>query len=203
MTAPGESYTLVLAKEDFKFSSGHFTVFAADRAELLHGHNYQVAVELCGSRLDDEDLLTDFGDVKGAVRELCERLDSRTLVPSRSSHLQVVEDADAVEITFRDRVYRLPARDVLVLPLINTSIEALARMLWQQLVAALELPRIEILGVNVAETAGQSCWYRAPVSPHPPGDASVAQGDARHATRRATSLSTSPGSGNRPVAFFE
>jgi 6-pyruvoyltetrahydropterin/6-carboxytetrahydropterin synthase len=163
VTASPESFTLVLAKEDFKFSSGHFTVFAADRAELLHGHNYQVAVELRGSRLDDEDLLTDFGHVKDAVRELCARLDSRTLIPSRSSHLRVAEDGDAVAVEFRDRVYRLPAGDVLVLPLVNTSIEALARMLWQELVAALELPRIEILGVNVAETAGQSCWYRAPV----------------------------------------
>jgi len=167
MTAPQQSFTLVLAKEDFKFSSGHFTVFAADRAELLHGHNYQVAVELSGGRLDDEDLLTDFGDVKGAIREICARLDSRTLVPGRSPHLRVVEDGDSVEVTFRDRVYRLPARDVLVLPLVNTSIEALARLLWQELAATLELPRIEILGVNVAETAGQSCWYRAPVGPRP------------------------------------
>lgn len=163
MTASRESYTLVLAKEDFKFSSGHFTVFAADRAELLHGHNYQVALELSGSVLDGEDLLTDFGQVKAAVRELCARLDSRTLVPSRSSHLRVSEDGDAVEVAFGDRVYRLPAADVLMLPLVNTSIEALARMLWQQLVDRLELPRIEVLGVNVAETAGQSCWYRAPV----------------------------------------
>jgi 6-pyruvoyltetrahydropterin/6-carboxytetrahydropterin synthase len=163
VTASRESYTLVLAKEDFKFSSGHFTVFAADRAELLHGHNYQVALELSGSVLDGEDLLTDFGQVKAAVRELCARLDSRTLVPSRSSHLRVSEDGGAVEVAFGDRVYRLPAADVLMLPLVNTSIEALARMLWQQLVDRLELPRIEVLGVNVAETAGQSCWYRAPV----------------------------------------
>ncbi len=164
MTA-GESFTLVLAKEDFKFSSGHFTVFAADQAELLHGHNYQVAVELTGSRLDSEDLLTDFGVVKAAIRDFCARLDSRTLIPARSSHLTVEEDGDAVAVTFRDRAYRLPAGDVLILPLVNTSVEALARMLWQQLVAALELPGIESLGVNVAETAGQSCWYRAPLTP--------------------------------------
>lgn len=152
-----------LAKEDFKFSAAHFTLFPDGRAELLHGHNYQVALELSGSVLDGEDLLTDFGQVKAAVRELCARLDSRTLVPSRSSHLRVSEDGDAVEVAFGDRVYRLPAADVLMLPLVNTSIEALARMLWQQLVDRLELPRIEVLGVNVAETAGQSCWYRAPV----------------------------------------
>src|ERR1700733_13558481 len=34
-------YRMVLAKEDFKFSSAHFTLFADGSAELLHGHNYR------------------------------------------------------------------------------------------------------------------------------------------------------------------
>lgn len=158
-----ESYTLVLAKPDFKFSCGHFTVFNAERAELLHGHNYHVEVEFVGRTLDEEDLLIDFAMVKGAIRAACDRLDSHTLVPSKSAHLRVLEEDGQVEVGFRDRTYRLPADDVLLLPLVNTSIEALARMLWQELVEQLELPGIEALGVNVAETVGQGCWYRAPL----------------------------------------
>lgn len=160
---PVESYTVVLAKPDFKFSSSHFTIFSHRQAELLHGHNYRVEVELSGRSLGGEDLLVDFVAVKRAIRSACGRLDERTLVPARSPHLRIVEEGDQVEVAYRDRSYRLPAADVVLLPLVNTSIEALARMLWQELAAELELPRIETLGVGVAETAGQGCWYRAPL----------------------------------------
>lgn len=157
------TFTLVLAKEDFKFSCGHFTLFDAERAELLHGHNYQVAVELSGPALDDEELLVDFAAVKSKIRAACARLDSHTLVPARSRHLRVVEEGGSVEVAYRDRRYRLPTEDVILLPLANTSIEALARMLWRELASEVEWPAVEAMGVCVAETAGQSCWYRAPV----------------------------------------
>ena len=68
-------YRLILAKEDFKFSSAHFTLWNDARAELLHGHNYQVALELSGSELDDWGLLADIEGVKAAVRALCRRFD--------------------------------------------------------------------------------------------------------------------------------
>jgi len=156
-----ESYTLVLAKEDFKFSCAHFTLFGPRRAELLHGHNYQVALELTGHALDAYDLLIDFPSVKKSIRRSCARLDSLTLIPTESAHLGIEEDGESVTVTFGDRSYRLPKADVLLLPLVNTSIEALARMLWQELVAEVKLPRVEHLGVHVSETAGQGCWYRA------------------------------------------
>ena len=51
---PMPRFRIVLAKEDFKFSAAHFTLFPGGRAELLHGHNYRVRVELAGSELDEE-----------------------------------------------------------------------------------------------------------------------------------------------------
>lgn len=156
-------YRVLLAKEDFKFSAAHFTLFPDGSAELLHGHNYQVAVEITGPRLDDYGLLCDFVQVKDAIRDLCESLDSRTLIPVRSPDLEVKENGDAVEVAFRERRYRLPAADVLLLDLANTSIELFAAMIWQRLapdVAAAGEGLTE-MRVSVAETAGQSCRYRA------------------------------------------
>ena len=86
------TYTLILAKEDFKFSSAHFTLFGRETAELLHGHNYQVGVELSGRKLDNDGLLADFPSVKTTIRAFCERLDSKTLIPGESPHLQVREE---------------------------------------------------------------------------------------------------------------
>ena len=57
MDAP--AWTLALAKEDFKFSVAHFTLFGPERAETLHGHNYRVAIELTGPALDAAGLLVD------------------------------------------------------------------------------------------------------------------------------------------------
>lgn len=161
-----ETYTLVLAKEDFKFSSAHFTLFCADHAERFHGHNYHVQVEIEGTELDAEGLLVGFAEVKTEIRALCRKYDSRTLIPTESPHLTLRQDESNVTVNFLERVYSFPSEDVELLPLVNTSIELLAKYLWQQLVVkltpVLEGRDIGILGVNVGETAGQSCWYRAP-----------------------------------------
>ncbi len=158
------TYTFLLDKQDFKFSCAHFILFDAERAELLHGHNYQVGVELRGRSLDEEGLLIDLVRVKTTIRRLCDRLDSRTLVPNRSRHLVIERDREGVEIRFGKRSYRFPEDDVLLLDEINVSVEVLARMLWQELVAALEEPGIEAVGVSVSGTSGQACWYRAPIT---------------------------------------
>ncbi|MEM1201897.1 MAG: 6-carboxytetrahydropterin synthase [Acidobacteriota bacterium] len=156
-------YTLILAKEDFKFSAGHFTLFGPEEAELMHGHNYQVGVELVGPNLDDDGLLASFVEVKGVIRELCERLDTQTLVPDRSPYLDIRRDGGQIEIRYRDKVYQLPEEDVLLLPAVNTSIEVLAHLLWKDMVERLDLSHLQSLGVEVSETAGQSCWFRAPI----------------------------------------
>lgn len=152
-------YRIVLEKEDFKFSAAHFTLFADGGAELLHGHNYRVRVELSGSSLDEEGLLVDIERFKKVLRERCAHLDSRTLLPSASSRLQWSREGDAIEILCGERRYRFPADDVLLLPLVNTSMELFARMLWEDLAPALAGTRVEDLAVSVEEAAGQRCWY--------------------------------------------
>ena len=159
------TFTVLLAKQDFKFSCAHFLVFDAERAELLHGHNYQVSVELTGRSLDDEGLMVDLEHIKSRIRRACVRLDSRTLVPGRSRQLDVERRDGGVAVRFRQRGYRFPADDVLVLDEINISIEVLARMLWRELAEGLAQPLVEELAVSVSQTAGQECWYRAPI-PH-------------------------------------
>lgn len=154
---------MVLAKEDFKFSAAHFTLFADGRAELLHGHNYRVRVEVTGEELDGAGLLVDIEALKRRVRELCAILDNRTLIPGASSRLAWSDQGEAIEIRFERRVYRLPADDVLILPLSNTSIELLAEKLWHDLATGLAASGADTLAVAVEESPGQQCWYEAPL----------------------------------------
>lgn len=154
-------YRMVLAKEDFKFSSAHFTLFADGRAELLHGHNYRVRVELSGDDLDREGLLVDIESFKRNLRSLCARLDSKTLLPAESARLSWSREGNSIDVRFGARSYRFPEEDTLLLPLVNTSIELLARMFWRDLAPALRGSRVSSLAVAVEETAGQQCWYEA------------------------------------------
>lgn len=158
-------YRIVLEKEDFKFSAAHFTLFPDGRAELLHGHNYRVRVELAGSSLSEEGLLVDIERFKKVLRERCAYLDSRTLLPAASDRLQWTRDGDAIEIACGERRYRFPADDVLLLPLVNTSMELFARMLWEDLAPSLAGSRIDALAVSVEESSGQRCWYERPLTP--------------------------------------
>jgi 6-pyruvoyltetrahydropterin/6-carboxytetrahydropterin synthase len=152
-------YRIVLAKEDFKFSAAHFTIWSDGRAELLHGHNYRVRVELHGSELDAAGLLADLESCKSSLRALCRRLDSHTLLPAASRQLLCARRGDVVEARLGDRCYSFPAADAVLLPLANTSIELLARMFWHDLAPGLRDSRVESLAVAVEESAGQTCWY--------------------------------------------
>jgi 6-pyruvoyltetrahydropterin/6-carboxytetrahydropterin synthase len=157
----GKRFVVTLAKEDFKFSCAHFTVFGRCEAETLHGHNYQVRVELEGSELDELGLLVDFDRVKKVVRELCDGLDSRMLVPVECDLLSVEAEGETVRVAYAQRRYAFPAADVLLLPLANTTVELLACYLWDQLAPSLADTGVDTLAVDVAETAGQSCLVRA------------------------------------------
>jgi len=161
VTAP--RFVIRLAKEDFKFSAAHFTLFPNGSAELLHGHNYRVRLELTGVRLSEVGLLFDVSVVKRAIREHCAALDERTLIPTGTDRLRVTRRDKTVEVRFGDRAYSFPDRDVVLLPLANISIELLAEMLWHELAGTLDGTPVEALAVEVEETPGQSCAYTAPL----------------------------------------
>lgn len=155
--------SLALAKEDFKFSAAHFTVFDETTAELLHGHNYQVELVLRGGGLDELGFLVDIGVVKEHIRKLCARLDERVLIPENCRYLELRTEAGETELCYAERRYRFPSEDLLMLPLRNITIEELARYLWSELAPKLPSERIDSLSVYVSETSGQRASWDAPL----------------------------------------
>lgn len=154
-------YSVTLAKEDFKFSAAHFTLFPDGRSELLHGHNYRVRIRLAGSRLDETGLLVDVARVKASIRGACARLDERTLIPTETDRLEVTEGEAGVQVVCGRRRYLLPAGDVVLLPLANVSMELLAGLLWREIAQVLAGSGVDELRVEVEETAGQSAAVAA------------------------------------------
>lgn len=156
------AFSLRLAKEDFKFSAAHFTVFGDSEAEPLHGHNYRVAVELSGSELDDLDFLIPVNAAKQAIRAECAGLDEKVLLPAKCPHLRLIRRAETTTAVFRSRRYEFPSSEIVLLPVANITVEALARSLWQRLRDrwAHFQDRMGDVEVTVTETPGQGASYR-------------------------------------------
>jgi len=147
-----------------RFAAAHMATFAND-CEPLHGHNYDITVELEGE-LTEESWVWDFGDLKRATRALAEELDHKFLLQLQSRLLTITEAAESWRITFRDRAYSFPRQDVAALPIDNTTAERLAEWFATRLVAYLEQQgagNVRRLTVGIEEMPGQAGWYTVEV----------------------------------------
>lgn len=157
-------YALTLKKENFKFSASHFTLFSASKAEHLHGHNYLVAIKLKLENVDPQlEMKADFAELKKIIRETCDTLDEKILLPRQSAYLSIEKSPhypNHTEVRFQKRVYCFPDDEIRVLPVSNITSEALAKFLWDKL--HLPFKRVATaLSVSVQETSGQIATYYA------------------------------------------
>jgi 6-pyruvoyltetrahydropterin/6-carboxytetrahydropterin synthase len=61
------------------FAAAHFLADYHGKCERLHGHNYRVLAHARGDTLDGGGMLVDFGVLKGALRDVCGKLDHSNL----------------------------------------------------------------------------------------------------------------------------
>jgi 6-pyruvoyltetrahydropterin/6-carboxytetrahydropterin synthase len=61
------------------FAAAHFLSKYRGKCERLHGHNYKVRAWAKGSELGSGGMLLDFGELKGALREVLSVLDHSLL----------------------------------------------------------------------------------------------------------------------------
>ncbi len=156
-------FSVVVAKENLKFSAAHFIAYPGFR-EPLHGHNYQVGVRVEGS-LSPTGYVLDFGLVKELVREIVSGLDGRTILPAASDCLEFDElDHRRIRVRFGVDEFVFPADDVRLLPIAHSSAEELARYICSELVERLRgrnaLSGLACVEVSVAEAPGQMACYR-------------------------------------------
>jgi 6-pyruvoyltetrahydropterin/6-carboxytetrahydropterin synthase len=160
------SFRIRLEKETVKFSCSHFTIFGAESAEALHGHNYYVSAEFGLNEINPQlGMAFDFNLLKPILKSLAEQLDEHVLVPTRSPFLKIETTPDAVKITHADHSYSFPARDVLLLDIVNVTSEELAREFANRLIkefkvqAKPEFKRISTISIGIQETRGQTIFY--------------------------------------------
>jgi len=158
------SYVVTFARENLKFSAAHFTLFPDGQVERLHGHNYQVSVELHGKQLSGG-LLFPFHEIKPQILALCQAWDERVLLPEASPALRLCREGTQLQVEVRTallrKFYSFPAEEVVLLPLDNISCENLARHLLISLaewIRAMGFP-LHLIQLSLSESPGQSVRF--------------------------------------------
>ena len=152
-------HRIVIAREQYKFSCAHMTVFPDGTKERLHGHNYTLAVAL---DVDDISLasgaMIPFAPLKAALSEICAQWKERVLLAEQNPYFELVrDDGHEIELRLCGQRYVLPRADVLLLPIDNISVEALAAHVASLLktLPVLAAPHVRTLEVTVEESPGQ------------------------------------------------
>lgn len=159
----GGFLSLHLFKQNLKFSSAHFLIFDEKRAEMLHGHNYQVQLDIYThpkSKLNDFGYIVDFSDLKKFLKTQVDLWDEHVLLPHKNSEIKLSDlDSQTYKVQFRDRTYAFPKQEVVLLPIFNTSVELLSEYLSSLLFPYLQGFDIQSYHVRVEETPGQGATY--------------------------------------------
>lgn len=155
-------YSIKVYKQYFNFASSHFLIFDDGSREPLHGHNYRVMFKGEAGKLSN-DMVFDFLDIKPIVREVCDSLDHKLLLPKENEKLTIHEEGSNYLVGTPDgSKFSFPKNDVLLLPILNTSAERLAVYICSE-VRKLTLERFNFkfatLEIEVEETPGQSAVY--------------------------------------------
>lgn len=154
-----ETTTLHLHKQNFKFSSAHFLIFNKHSAERLHGHNYQVKVNITvppDEALSKEGYFVDFNVFKKVIKTKLDEWDEMVLLPAKHEDMNFVETGPSLEVRFRDRFYVFPKNEVLRLPVTNTSVEQLSQLLANYFIQEFKVHGVQKVQVSVEETRGQA-----------------------------------------------
>ena len=156
-------FSIEVDKDYFNFASAHFLIFANGRREALHGHNYQVSVAVEGE-LDTAGVVLDFITLKPLVKRVCDELDHRTMIQKSSPALQIRQSKQQVEVRYKGQQIILPKRDVILLPLVNTSTELLAEHIAgeirQKVRQKFPAARLRFIEIAVEESRGQRGLFR-------------------------------------------
>jgi len=140
------------------FSSGHFLLFQDGGRETLHGHDYECIASLwvnTGNGFEARQTLEE------EVEKVCAGLDHRLLLPKEPvvGHIEV--RGSVTVLSLPDETIVFPTRDCVVLPINNTTTEALSRFIASSVHEGIRIRGITFhaLEVSVKESLLCSCRH--------------------------------------------
>ena len=127
------TFRVDVTKEQFIFSAAHFITFAGDICERIHGHNYAVRASVEGP-LDENRYVVDFIALRDAVLAETQQLDHHVVLPADHAEIKITSDEKETTATFRDRRWVFPNEDCVILPVVNTTAEEMARVIAERVI---------------------------------------------------------------------
>ncbi|MGB6836650.1 MAG: 6-pyruvoyl tetrahydropterin synthase family protein [Dehalococcoidia bacterium] len=152
---------VTVERQTLRFAAAHFTTFEG-QCEPLHGHNYDVIVEVEGD-LTEDSWVIDFTKLKNLAKALCQELDHKFILQRDSKVLEIDEEEAKWKVCFGERDWVFPKSDVVALPIDNTTAERLAEWFAGRLKQALRAQgatNIAAITVGIEEAPGQTGWYQ-------------------------------------------
>jgi len=154
-------FEVFVSKDYLTFCAGHFITYDGSLCETLHGHNYRASIRLRGA-LDENHYVLNFITVKRIMKEVCDELDHRMLLPTINPLIALENDGTNITASYKNRHYSFPKDDVVLIPIPNTTAEMLAQYLWGRVRERLagNSSRLTAIDIEVEESLGQSAIYR-------------------------------------------
>jgi 6-pyruvoyltetrahydropterin/6-carboxytetrahydropterin synthase len=156
------TFRISVSKDYLTFAAAHFITFRGHACESLHGHNYRVGIVIEGPIDPECHFVVDFAVLKRIVRSRVDLLDHRVLLPATNPKL-AFREADAMTYVeyLGAQTYQFPTRDCAMLPIANTTAEMIAEWFAREVQDDLRAAggRIDLLEIEVEESAGQSATY--------------------------------------------
>jgi 6-pyruvoyltetrahydropterin/6-carboxytetrahydropterin synthase len=154
------THKITLERNRLRFAAAHFTTFGGE-CEPLHGHNYDLFVEITGA-LTKDSWVIDFSEAKKLIEGICKELDHKFLLPARNEALRISRSGGEFTMTFANRRYVVPESDVAELDIDNSTAERLAEWFAHRIVAELKergADNVSSVRVGVEEMPGQAGWF--------------------------------------------
>ena len=153
------THRVSVERNRLRFAAAHMATYHGD-LEPLHGHNYDVMVEIEGELTEDA-WVWDFGDLKRQTKGIIDALDHRFILQRDGRLIDIEETPESWVVRFRDRRYVFPRADVVALPIDNSTAERLAEWIAGRLVEHYRplAQGFRKVTVGVEESPGQAGWY--------------------------------------------
>jgi 6-pyruvoyltetrahydropterin/6-carboxytetrahydropterin synthase len=161
------SHRISIERNTLRFAAAHMATIAG-QTEPLHGHNYDVIVEIDGALSEPDSWVIDFGAAKRIVRSICQELDHKFLLAARSPSLTARPDGASLVLESGDKRYVMPKSDVVELDIDNTTAERIAEWFASRIAAALKdagAANLTQVTVGIEEMPGQTGWFTLRLGP--------------------------------------
>ena len=156
---------------NLRFSAAHM-IPTHKSCGFIHGHSYFVDIEIEGEKSGDFNFVVDFKEVKSIVKDICNSLDHRFLVPIYNNHMdfkdiddedlsiEAFDDFKSIQFKIEHKGYTIPKEDCVLLPIKYTSAEALSEYFVEKIYDKLSnTSNLKSISACVNEGMGQGAMF--------------------------------------------